>query len=108
MQELSLRDGVIVFPEGDISGRIRVPIRVFGERWWSKERDGGERAMMRREGLRVVLEFGEERNKKGEGRGGEGGVKLLRSSMKNREGGGNSVSTSSMAFFDYYLLSVDL
>lgn len=49
------------------------------------------------------MEFGEERNKKGDGRGGEGGVKLLRSSKKNLEGGGCSVSTSSMSFFDYYL-----
>lgn len=47
------------------------------------------------------MEFGEERNKKGDGRGGEGGVKLFRSSMKNREGGGCSVSTSSMSSFDF-------
>lgn len=50
LQDLSFGDGVMVFPEGEISGRIRVPIRVFEDRWWSKERDGGERAMIRREG----------------------------------------------------------
>lgn len=50
LQDLSLRDGVMVFPDWEISGRIRVPIRVFEERWWSMERDGEEREMMRREG----------------------------------------------------------
>ncbi|KAJ0504853.1 hypothetical protein HanHA89_Chr12g0463891 [Helianthus annuus] len=60
---------------------------------------------MRREGRRAVLEFGWESDVKGDGRGGAGGVKLLRSSKKNREGGGNSVSTSSMSCFDCYLKS---
>lgn len=97
LQDLSLREGSTEFPEDDISGRTRVPMSVFGDKWWSKYRDGVERAMMRREGRSGVLEFGLESNMKGDGRGGAGGVKLLRSSKKNREGGGNSVSTSSMS-----------
>lgn len=57
---------------------------------------------MKREGRSGVLELGLESNMKGDGNSGAGGVKLLRSSKKNREGGGNSVSTSSMSRLDYY------
>lgn len=54
--------------------------------------------MMRREGRSGdVWGFGLESNMKGDGREGAGGVKLLRSSKKNREGGGNSVNTSSIS-----------
>lgn len=52
--------------------------------------------MMRREGRRVLLELGFWNNRKGDGRGGDGGVKLLRSSSKNLEGGGMSVIASSI------------
>lgn len=54
-------------------------------------------AKMRREGRRGSLGLGLENTRKGDGRGIDGGVKLLRSSSKNLEGGGISVSASSMS-----------
>lgn len=98
MQDLSLRVGLIEFPDKGISGRIRVPIRVFVETWWNKEREGEDMAMMRSEGRRGLSKL--ENRRKGDGRGGDGGVKLLRSSLKNLEGGGISVRISSMFLLD--------
>lgn len=92
LKERSREEGRRGLPERGISGRIRVPIWVLGEMWWRRERDGGEREMIRRLGLGL----GFERRRKGEGRGGDGGEKLLRSSRKNLEGGGCSVRTSSI------------
>lgn len=97
LQELSLREGLIVFPEKDISGRITVPIRVLVDIWWKKWRDGEDMAMMRSEGQIGLFDLGVENTKKGGGRGADGGVKLLRSSKKNREGGGMAVITSSIS-----------
>ncbi|MFS7959766.1 hypothetical protein Hanom_Chr08g00695001 [Helianthus anomalus] len=104
LQDLSLREGLAELPEDGISGRIRVPISVLGDKWWSKCRDGVDIAIMRSEGRITVLEFGVECNMKGDGSGGAGGAKLFKSSKKNREGGGNSVSTSSMSCLGYYQL----
>lgn len=99
LQDLSLREGSIEFPAKVVSGRIRVPIRVLEETPWKTWRDGEDTAMMRSEGRRgrstTSPEF--ENKTKGEGMGGDGGVKLFRSSWKNRDGGGISVSTSSIA-----------
>lgn len=36
LQDLSLSEGSIVFPEKGISGRIRVPIRVLEGTWWKR------------------------------------------------------------------------
>jgi len=98
LQDLSLREGSRELPEKGISGRIRVPIRVFEDKWWQKYKDGEDRAMMRREGERGLLGLGLLNNKNGDGRGVGGVVKLLRSSMKNLEGGGTSVRTSSISY----------
>lgn len=105
LQDLSLRDGLIEFPDGEISGRIRVPMSVFEVKLWNKERDGVESEMMRRDGRSGVSDFGVLRKMKGDGNGGAVGVKLLRSSKKNREGGGNSVSTSSISPPGYLTLN---
>lgn len=53
-------------------------------------------AKIRSEGRRISLVSESERTIKGVGSKGDGGVKMLRSSSKNLEGGGISVSTSSM------------
>lgn len=58
--------------------------------------------MMRKVGLRG---WGLEKRRKGEGRGGEGGVNVLRSSSKNLEGGAASVITSSIALLVFVLLA---
>lgn len=77
-----------------VSGRIRVPIRVLWGIRRRREREGAEMATMRREGRRSGgLGF---RRRKGGGRGGDGVAKLSRSSSKNLDGGGSSVSTSSI------------
>lgn len=86
-------------PEKWVSGRIRVPTRVLPEMRRRRWRDGDETAIMRKE-VRIGdlgLELGFDRRRNGDGRGGDGEVKLLRSSLKNLEGGGASVRTSSMA-----------
>lgn len=36
LQDLSLREGSTEFPEDGISGSMKVPINVLGDRWWSK------------------------------------------------------------------------
>lgn len=59
--------------------------------------DDEERAMMRRDGQIGFLVVGVENNRIGHGRGGDGGVKMFRSSNKNLEGGGISVITSSIS-----------
>ena len=87
-----------MFPEKEISGRIRVPINVLVVMWWKKWSEGEDIAMMRNEGRIGTFGLGAENNKKGGGRGGDGGVKLLRSSKKNLEGGGMAVITSSISF----------
>lgn len=99
LQDLSCKEGSTVFPEKGSSGMMRVPMRVFeGKQLWKMCREGEERAMMRRDGLRGSSGLGFEKTMKGDGRGGSGeGVKLLRSSWKNLEGGGFSVSTSSIS-----------
>lgn len=73
---------------------VRVRVRV----WLKRAREEGERAMMRREGLRVCLLCGKMR--KGLGRGGDGGVKMFRSSSRNLDGGAASVITSSISFLE--------
>lgn len=97
LQDLSLREGLIVFPEKGISGRITVPIRVLADKWWKKWRDGEDMAMMRSDGRIGSFDLELENTKKGGGRGADGGVKLLRSSRKNLEGGGMAVITSSIS-----------
>lgn len=54
-------------------------------------------AMMSRDGRKGSSGFGFENMMKGDGRDSGGGTKLLRSSWKNLEGGGFSVSTSSIS-----------
>ena len=61
-------------------------------------------AMMRREGRENFSWLGVENNRNGEGRGGDGGQKLFRSSKKNLEGGGISVSMSSISVWSTYHL----
>lgn len=101
LQDLSCKEGSMVFPEKGSSGRMRVPMRVFEGKVWKMYREGEERAMMRRDGLRGSCSgLGFEKRMKGDGRGSGGEAKLLRSSWKNLEGGGFSVSTSSI-FFSY-------
>lgn len=56
-------------------------------------------AMRRREGVRSLFGKVGANVIKGIGRGGDGVVKLLRSSSKNLEGGGLAVITSSMFQF---------
>ena len=56
MQDLSLRDGSIEFPDKGISGRMRVPIRIFVATWWNREREGEDMAMMRREEQRGLVQ----------------------------------------------------
>lgn len=63
-------------------------------------------AMMRREGRENFSRLGVENNRNGEGRGGEGGQKLFRSSKKNLEGGGISVSMSSISVWSTYHKSI--
>lgn len=46
-------------------------------------------AMMSKDGL-SKLELGSEKRRKGEGSGGEGLIKLSRSSLKNLDGGGDN------------------
>ncbi|QHO43822.1 uncharacterized protein DS421_5g165950 [Arachis hypogaea] len=66
-----------------------------GRRWgWKREREMGESAMMRSLGVRGCC-WGKWREGKGV-TGGDGGVKVLRSSSKNLEGGDASVITSSI------------
>lgn len=60
--------------------------------------------MMRRDGQIGFLVLGVENNRIGNGRGGDGGVKMFRSSNKNLEGGGISVITSSISLDVYYRL----
>lgn len=63
-------------------------------------------AMMSKDGL-SKLELGSEKRRKGDGSGGEGLIKLSRSSLKNLDGGGASVRASSMAacfFFSLFSL----
>lgn len=52
LQDLSLREGLMEFPQKGVSGRTRVPIKVLEETLWKRWRDGEERATMRREGRR--------------------------------------------------------
>lgn len=54
-------------------------------------------AMMRSDGRIGSFDLELENTKKGGGRGADGGVKLLRSSRKNLEGGGMAVITSSIS-----------
>lgn len=98
LQDLSCKEGSTVFPEKGSSGMMRVPMRVFEGKLWKMCREGEDRAMMRRDGLRGSSGLGFEKTMKGEGRGSGGGeAKLLRSSWKNLEGGGFSVSASSIS-----------
>ena len=78
MQDLSLRDGSIEFPNKGISGRMRVPIRVFVATWWNTEREGEDMTMMRRKERKGLSKL--ENKKIGDGKGGDPRVKLLRSS----------------------------
>lgn len=97
LQDLSCKEGSMVFPEKGTSGMMRVPMRVFEGKQWKMCREGEDTAMMSRDGWRGRSGFGFEKTMKGEGRGCSGGeAKLLRSSWKNLEGGGCSVSTSSI------------
>ncbi|CBI36405.3 unnamed protein product, partial [Vitis vinifera] len=56
LQDLSLRDGSIEFPDKGISGRMRVPIRIFVATWWNREREGEDMAMMRRDEQRGLVQ----------------------------------------------------
>lgn len=80
LQDLSPSDGSTEIPEKDVSGKMRLPIKVLEGKWWNKYRDGEDKAMMMREGCRGVLGFGLENSRKGKGRDGDGATKLLRSS----------------------------
>lgn len=61
-------------------------------------------AMMRRDGREYFSRLGVENNRNGEGRGGDGGQKLFRSSKKNLDGGGISVRMSSISTWSTYHL----
>lgn len=71
---------------------------VLEGKLWKKRREGDDMAIMRREGVRCLLEEGVENEKNGFGRGGGGVMKLLRSSNKNLDGGGLAVITPSISF----------
>lgn len=58
LQDFSPSDGSIEMPENDVSGKMRLPIKVLEGKWWKTYKEGEDKATMRRDGRRGKLGFG--------------------------------------------------